>query len=96
MSKVTLSDFIISVVELIEAQIDEIKISFENSAKGLILLFVSALLLFTGIIFLLLGIKVAIEFYLGEVFAYILTAFITLFTSFIIMKVASWKTQHKK
>lgn len=96
MSKVTISEFIISVIELIEAQIKEIESSFVNSAKGLLIKLFSLSLLVMASIFFFLGIKVWIESYLGEIFAYFITAFIILILALIVSKVASWKIEQKR
>ncbi|RXJ83329.1 hypothetical protein [Arcobacter sp. CECT 8985] len=96
MSKVTISEFIISVVELIEAQIKEVESSFVNSAKGLLIKLFSLSLLVMASIFFFLGIKVWIESYLGEIFAYFITAFVILILALIVSKVASWKIEQKR
>lgn len=96
MSKVTISEFIISVVELIEAQIKEVESSFVNSAKGLLIKLFSLSLLIMASIFFFLGIKVWIESYLGEIFAYFITAFVILILALIVSKVASWKIEQKR
>ncbi|MFK2822971.1 hypothetical protein [Arcobacter sp. YIC-80] len=96
MSKVTISEFIISVVELIEAQVEEIKLSFSETLKGLILFFLAVLIFFTTIIFLLLGIKASIAIYWGEIPAYFLTALITMIIGLIILKVSAWKIKNKR
>ncbi|RXJ80179.1 hypothetical protein [Arcobacter sp. F2176] len=96
MSKVTISEFIISVIELIEAQVREIESSFVSSAKGLIIKLFSLSLLVLASVFFFLGIKVWIESYLGEIFAYLITSFIILVLALIVSKVASWKIEQRR
>ena len=96
MSKVTVSEFIISVVELIEAQIKEVESSLVSSAKGLIIKLFALSLLVLSSVFFFIGIKIWIESYLGEVFAYFITALIIFILALIVSKVASWKIEQKR
>ncbi len=96
MSKVTISEFIISVVELIEAQIKEVESSLVSSAKGLIIKLFALSLLVLSSIFFFIGIKIWIESYLGEIFAYFITALIIFILALIVSKVASWKIEQKR
>lgn len=96
MAKTTVSEFIISFIELIEIQTEEIKLSYVNSGQGLILYFFTALLFFITIIFLLLGIKIWVELNYGEVIAYFSMAFITLILSLIALRVTLWKMKKKR
>jgi len=95
-SKVTVSEFIISVVELIEAQIKEVESSLVSSAKGLIIKLFALSLLVLSSVFFFIGIKIWIESYLGEVFAYFITALIIFILALIVSKVASWKIEQKR
>ncbi|MDA3908558.1 MAG: hypothetical protein PF437_05675 [Sulfurimonas sp.] len=96
MSKVTISEFIIAVIELIEAQIKEVESSFVSSAKGLMIKLFSLSLLVMASIFFFLGIKAWIESYLGSVFAYFITALIVFILALMVSKVASWKIEQKR
>lgn len=96
MSKVTVSEFIISVVELIEAQIKEVESSLVSSAKGLIIKLFALSLLVLASVFFFIGIKIWIESYLGEIFAYFITALIIFILALIVSKVASWKIEQKR
>lgn len=96
MAKTTVSEFIISFIELIEIQTEEIKLSYVNSGQGLILYFLTALLFFITIIFLSLGIKIWVEINYGEVIAYFSIALITLIISLITLRVALWKMKKKR
>ncbi|MFP4331883.1 MAG: hypothetical protein ACLFQJ_01155 [Campylobacterales bacterium] len=96
MSKVTISEFIISVVELVEAQVDEIRYSMHKSAEGLIFLLVSALLIFTAIVFALIGIRLLFVSIVGEVFSYFIVSAGTVLVALFFMKVASWKVKKKQ
>ncbi|MGB5917552.1 hypothetical protein [Arcobacter sp.] len=96
MSKVTISEFIISVIELIEAQIKEVESSFVSSAKGLMIKLFSLSLLVLASVFFFIGIKVWIESYLGEIFAYFITALIVFILALLVSKVASWKIEQKR
>ncbi|NVJ53910.1 MAG: hypothetical protein HWD90_09435 [Campylobacteraceae bacterium] len=96
MSKVTISEFIISVVELVEAQIKEVESSLVNSAKGLLIKLFALSLLVLASIFFFIGIKIWIESYLGEILAYFITALIILILALIVSKVASWKIEQRR
>jgi len=96
MSKVTVSEFIISVVELIEAQIKEVESSLVSRAKSLIIKLFALSLLVLASVFFFIGIKIWIESYLGEIFAYFITALIIFILALIVSKVASWKIEQKR
>lgn len=96
MSKVTLSEFIISVVELVEAQFDEMRYKIHCSAKSVFAMMLTTLLIFVALVFCLLGIRVWVEFYYGEIASYFITAFITLIITLFVAKVASWKNKQRK
>ena len=55
MAGFSISEFLISVVELVEAQADDIRASFVKSAGSIIALCVVAIIAVVGFIFLLLG-----------------------------------------
>jgi len=95
-SKVTVSEFIISVVELIEAQIKEVESSLVSRAKSLIIKLFALSLLVLASVFFFIGIKIWIESYLGEIFAYFITALIIFILALIVSKVASWKIEQKR
>lgn len=90
MSKTTLSEFIISVVELVEAQFEEMRASLHKSAWSLAYILVSSLLALFGFLLLLWGVKLILEKYVGEVGAYFVLSVLTLILSFIVAKVATW------
>lgn len=96
MSKVTISEFIISAVELIEAQVDEIRYSMHKSAEGLIFLLISALLIFTAVVFGLIGVRLLLVPVVGEVFSYFIVSVGTILVALFFMKVASWKVKKKQ
>lgn len=90
MSKVTLSEFIISVVELVEAQFEEMRASLHRSAWSLVYILISSLLVVFGLLFSLWGIKLVLENYIGEVGSYFVLSLLTFILSFIVAKVAAW------
>lgn len=90
MSKVTLSEFIISVVELVEAQFEEMRVSLHKSAWSMAFVLVSSLLLLIGFLFSLWGMKLILETYVGEIGSYFVLSVLTLILSFLVAKVATW------
>ncbi|MDG4812393.1 hypothetical protein P8629_05185 [Hydrogenovibrio sp. 3SP14C1] len=90
MSKVTLSEFIISVVELLEAQFEEMRLSLHKSAWSLAYILISSLLVVFGFLFSLWGVKLALEEYIGDVGSYFVVSVLTFILSFIVAKVAAW------
>ena len=61
MAGFSISEFLISVVELVEAQADDIKASFVKSAGNIIALCVVSIIAVVGFIFLLLGLNLAFQ-----------------------------------
>lgn len=90
MSKVTLSEFIISVVELVEAQFEEMRASLHKSAWSVAYILVSSLLALFGFLLALWGVKLILEKYFGEVGSYFVLSILALILSFIVAKVAGW------
>jgi len=90
MSKTTLSEFIISVVELVEAQFEEMRLSLHKSAWSLAYILVSSLLVLFGFLLFLWGIKLILEQYVGEVGSYFILSALTFLLAFILAKVAKW------
>lgn len=96
MSKVTISEFIISIVELADAQVDEIRLSLHKSAEGIGLLFLSVLLLLVAFIFALIGTRLLLLLLVGEIVSYFTVAVLSLLIALFIAKVASWKSKKKQ
>jgi uncharacterized membrane protein YcjF (UPF0283 family) len=90
MSKVTLSEFIISVVELVEAQFEEMRRSLHKSAWSVAYILISSLLALFGFLLSLWGIKLILEQYIGEVGSYFALSALTFLLAFIVAKVAKW------
>jgi hypothetical protein len=90
MSKVTLSEFIISVVELVEAQFEEMRRSLHKSAWSVAYILISSLLALFGFLLSLWGIKLILEQYIGVVGSYFALSALTFLLAFIVAKVAKW------
>lgn len=93
MAGFSISEFLISAVELVEAQADDIKASFVKSAGSIIALCVVAIIAVVGFIFLLLGLNLAFQMWVGKLGAYFLTSGAAFLLSFIIYMVYLWKTK---
>ena len=94
MAGFTLSEFVISAVELVEAQANDIRTSFVKSAASIITLVVVAAIAIAGFIFLLLGINMAFELWVkNKMGAYFLTSGSAFILAFIVYKVSLWKTR---
>ncbi len=93
MAGFSISEFLISVVELVEAQVDDIKASFVKSAGNIIALCIVAIIAVVGFIFLLLGLNLAFQTWVGKLGAYFLTSGVAFLLSFIIYMVYLWKTK---
>ena len=96
MAKVTISEFIISIVELLEAQVKEIESSFLITVKNLIIKMFILSLFVIATIFFFLGIKIWIEGYLGEILAYFITSFLICILALLISKVILWKIEQER
>ncbi|ASM36128.1 hypothetical protein [Campylobacter sputorum] len=83
----SISEFIISFCELVEAQTDEIRYSFEKSAKNIIVYVFLALLSLIGFIFLIIGIDLLLQPFVGMVYSKFITAIISFAFTFILYKV---------
>lgn len=88
-----ISEFIVSVVELVEAQADDIRRSFFRSADGFLLTVTATILAIIGFIFFLIGLNFLLVSILGEIGAYFVTSFVAFVSAFIVYKVASWKVR---
>ncbi|WP_169975640.1 MULTISPECIES: hypothetical protein [unclassified Campylobacter] len=88
-----ISEFIVSIVELVEAQADDIRHSFFKSASGFLLTVTATVLAIIGFIFFLVGLNILLVSMIGEVAAYLSTSFVAFIAAFIIYKVASWKAR---
>lgn len=93
MANFSISEFIISAVELVEAQADDIIKSFEKSAIGVLSIGVVAAITIVGFIFLLLGINMLFELWVGKPGAYFLTSLVSFIIAFAVYGVVSWKAK---
>ena len=93
MAGFSISEFLISVVELVEAQADDIKASFVKSTGNIIALCVVAIIAVVGFIFLLLGLNLVFQIWVGKLGAYFLTSGVAFLLSFVIYMVYLWKTK---
>lgn len=89
----SISEFIISVVELIEAQTEEVRRSFFGSANGFLINVVVAALVVVGFVFLLSGLFALLSHFFGAIVAYFGTAMCAFVLAFLCYKVGQWKTR---
>ncbi|MDO5045353.1 hypothetical protein [Campylobacter sp.] len=89
----SISEFLVSVVELVEAQADDIRRSFFQSADSFLILVVAHILAIIGFVFFLIGLNTLLVSLLNEVAGYLITAFIAFVSAFIFYRVALWKTK---
>lgn len=90
MSKVTLSEFIIALLELLEAQIAEIKLSIHKSAWSVGLVILSVLAIVVGFIFVLWGMKLIFDDLVGPILSAFTVAIISLVFAYFFAKAAAW------
>ncbi|WP_297573226.1 hypothetical protein [uncultured Campylobacter sp.] len=86
----TISEFIISACELVEAQADEIRVSFQKSLGAIIWSGLVALLCFVGFVFLIVAIFFLAKKFLGLIAALFLSsfaAFLSALLVFLIVKI---------
>ncbi|MFL1705479.1 MULTISPECIES: hypothetical protein [unclassified Campylobacter] len=88
-----ISEFLVSVVELVEAQADDIRHSFFKSADSFLILVVAHILAIIGFVFFLIGLNILLVSMFNEVAAYLTTACIAFISAFIFYRVALWKTK---
>lgn len=93
MRNFSISEYIISVVELVEAQANDIRKSFEKSAGRILSLSIVVSMMILGLIFLILGLYALFKIWVGEVGAYFLTSLVSFLISFIIYGIFIWKTR---
>lgn len=96
MSKVSISEFIISIVELVDAQMDDMRISFHKSAEGVGLLLLCVLVQLVAFVFALIGVRLLLSLFVGEIVSYFIAAVLSLLIALFIAKVASWKSKKKQ
>ena len=89
----SVSEFIVSVVELVEAQADDIRRSFFESANGFLILVVAHILAIIGFLFFLIGLNIFLVNTFNDVVGYLATAFIAFVSAFIFYRVALWKAK---
>ncbi|MGG7048269.1 MULTISPECIES: hypothetical protein [unclassified Campylobacter] len=89
----SLSESIVSVVELVEAQATDIRQSFTASADALLIKCVVAVLAVVGFVFLLLGANLFFAKFLGDINGYFATSGLAFLISFILYKVAKCKAK---
>ena len=92
-----ISEFIVSVVELIDAQADDIRCSFLKSANSVVLNIIVGVICIIGLVFFLLGLHTLLEKTIGEIWAYFACSAVAFLSSFIIYKVfrAKWYNKRK-
>lgn len=89
MTKVTISEFIIALLELLEVQIQEVQKQIHKSAWGVGYILISSLLFFVGILFLLWAFKLFLTIYFGEIISLVIIAILFFAGGFLFSKIAS-------
>ena len=82
-----ISEFIVSVVELVEAQADEIRCTFLKSANTDLLNTITSKICNIGLEFFLLGLHTLLEKTIGEIWAYFSCAIAAFLCSAVVYKV---------
>ena len=82
-----ISEFIVSVVELVDAQASDIRRSFLKSANSVLLNIITGVICIIGLVFFLLGLYVLLEKTIGEIWAYFACSIAAFLSSIIVYKV---------
>lgn len=88
-----ISEFIVSVVELVDAQASDIRRSFLKSANSILLNIITGVICIIGLVFFLLGLHVLLEKTIGEIWAYFACSIAAFLCSIIVYKVLSCKAK---
>ena len=88
-----ISEFIVSVVELLDAQADDIRCSFLRSANSVLLNTITSVICIIGLVFFLLGLHTLLEKTIGEIWAYFACSIAAFLCSIIVYKVLSCKAK---
>jgi len=82
-----ISEFIVSVVELVDAQAEDIRSSFLKSANSVVLNIIVGVICILGLVFFLLGLHTLLEKTIGEIWAYFACSAVAFLSSIIVYKV---------
>ena len=88
-----ISEFIVSVVELVDAQASDIRRSFLKSANSVLLNIIMGVICIIGLVFFLLGLHALLEKTIGEIWAYFACSIVAFLCSIIVYKVLSCKVK---
>lgn len=88
-----ISEFIVSVVELVDAQASDIRRSFLKSANSVLLNIITGIICIIGLVFFLLGLHAFLEKTIGEIWAYFACSIAAFLCSIIVYKVLSCKAK---
>ena len=82
-----ISEFIVSVVELVDAQASDIRRSFLKSTNSVLLNIITGIICIIGLVFFLLGLHALLEKTIGEIWAYFACSAVAFLSSIIVYKV---------
>ncbi len=82
-----ISEFIVSVVELVDAQAEDIRSSFLKSANSVVLNIIVGVICILGLVFFLLGLHTLLEKTIGEIWSYFACSAVAFLSSVIVYKV---------
>ena len=90
-----ISEFIVSVVELVDAQASDIRRPFfrSKSANSVLLNIITGVICIIGLVFFLLGLHALLEKTIGEIWAYFACSIAAFLCSIIMYKVLSCKAK---
>ncbi len=88
-----ISEFIVSVVELVDAQASDIRRSFLKSANSVLLNIITGIICIIGLVFFLLGLHALLEKTIGEIWAYFACSIVAFLCSIIVYKALSCKAK---
>lgn len=89
----SISEFIVSVVELIDAQATDIRQGFAASADAFLIKCVVAILAVVGFVFFLFGLHLLFIKFFGEMGGYFATSGVAFIISFVLYRVAKCKAK---
>ena len=88
-----ISEFIVSVVELVDAQASDIRRSFLKSANSVLLNIITGVICIIGLVFFLLGLHALLEKTIGEIWACFACSIVAFLCSIVVYKALSCKAK---
>lgn len=89
----SLSEFIIAISELIDAQFEDMRNSLHKSMQSATLTMLASLTALVGLVFALIGANMLLSLYFGKIAAYFLTALIAFLVTLMLLLLASKKVR---